>query len=240
MMGFFATFLATTTSSSSDDPFETVSDFFSSGAWSVIQLVFQAFVVLMWLALIYWTYQDARRRIREPALIAGSVALSVLIPYLGSLIYLVVRPPEYLIEARERELELMELERRMGELGDSEGQRLVGRILARERGGDPEDPAVRSELKKAGLATREELQDIDLRLTELEFRLGNSNDVGSTTSISSSSRFSEPAPDSTAPTPVITDDDDSPRRTPVITDDDDPPRRSRTRRRPKSKEREDG
>ena len=88
MMGFFATFLTTTSSSSSDDPFEAVSDFFSSGVWSVIQLVIQAFVVLMWLALIYWTYQDARRRIREPALIAGSVALSVLIPYLGSLIYL--------------------------------------------------------------------------------------------------------------------------------------------------------
>jgi hypothetical protein len=231
MMGFFATFLTTTSSSSSDDPFEAVSDFFSSGVWSVIQLVIQAFVVLMWLALIYWTYQDARRRIREPALIAGSVALSVLIPYLGSLIYLVVRPPEYLIEARERELELIELERRMGELGDSEGQALVGRILERERGGDPDDPAVRSELKKAGLATREELQDIDLRLTELEFRFGNSNDFAA------GAKVTGPPADSTAPTPVITDDDEPPSRSRV---DDEPPSRSRVRRRPKSKEREDG
>jgi hypothetical protein len=185
----------------------------------------------MWFALIYWTYQDARRRIREPALIAGSVALSVLIPYLGSLIYLVVRPPEYLIEARERELELMELERRMGELGDSEGQALVGRILERERGGDPDDPAVRSELKKAGLATREELQDIDLRLTELEFRFGNSNDFAA------GAKVTGPPADSTAPTPVITDDDEPPSRSRV---DDEPPSRSRVRRRPKSKEREDG
>lgn len=175
-MPFFAVPLTTTTSSSSDDPFEAVSDFFSSGAWSVVQLLIQGFIVLMWFALIWWTYQDARRRIREPIFIAGSVALSVLLPYLGSLIYLVVRPPEYLIEARERELELMELERRMGELGDSEGQRLVGRILARERGGGAEDPAVRSELKRAGLATREELQDLDLRLTEIEFRMANAGD----------------------------------------------------------------
>lgn len=163
--------LQTTTTSSSDDPFEAISGFFDSSLWSVGALVLQAFVVLMWVALCWWTFQDARRRIREPALIAGAVALSVLIPYLGSLIYLVVRPPEYLVEARERELELLELERRMGELGDSEGQRLVGRMLARERGDDPDDPSVRSALKKAGVATREELQDLDLRLTELEFRM---------------------------------------------------------------------
>ena len=123
-----------------------------------------------------WILQGVKRKrlvlVREPALIAGSVALSVLIPYLGSLIYLVVRPPEYLVEARERELELLELERRMGELGDSEGQRLVGRLLARERGDDPADEgSVRNALRKAGVATREELQDLDLRLTELEFRM---------------------------------------------------------------------
>jgi len=174
-MGFLLTAAGNTTTSASDDPFETVSNFFSSGTWEIVQLVVQAFVVLMWLALVWWTYQDARRRIREPALIAGAVALSVLIPYLGSLIYLVIRPPEYLVEARERELELMELERRLQELGDSEGQRMVGRILARERGGDPDDPAVRSELRRAGLATREELQDLDLRLTEIEFRLRNNS-----------------------------------------------------------------
>ena len=163
--------LQTTTSSGSDDPFEAISSFFDSSAWSVGWLIIQAFVVLMWLALCWWTFMDARRRIREPALIAGAVALSVLIPYLGSLIYLVVRPPEYLVEARERELELLELERRMGELGDSEGQRLVGRLLARERGGDPDEASVRTALRNAGAATREELQDLDLRLTDLEFRL---------------------------------------------------------------------
>ncbi len=164
--------LQTTTAASNDDPFEAISNFFDSGLWSVGWLIIQAFVVLMWIALCWWTFMDARRRIREPALIAGSVALSVLIPYLGSLIYLVVRPPEYLVEARERELELLELERRMGELGDSEGQRLVGRLLARERGDDPADEgSVRNALRKAGVATREELQDLDLRLTELEFRM---------------------------------------------------------------------
>ena len=60
------------------------------------------------------------------------MALSVLLPFLGSIIYLIVRPPEYLDEARERELELLALERRLGELGDEEGQEIVARMLARE------------------------------------------------------------------------------------------------------------
>lgn len=186
--------LQATSDSGSDDPFEAVSGFFDSQVWAVGWLVVQAFVVLMWLALCWWTFQDARRRIREPALIAGAVALSVLIPYLGSLIYLVVRPPEYLVEARERELELLELERRMGELGDSEGQRLVGRLLARERGDDPDDNNVRSALKRAGVATREELQDLDLRLTELEFRLRMVDRPG--TGDSGATRTTRPAPGS--------------------------------------------
>ena len=82
--------------------------------------------MLLWLALVYWTYQDARRRIEAPAPSRACVALSVLIPFLGTIIYLIVRPPEYLDEARERELELLALEQRLGELGDAEGQQIVG------------------------------------------------------------------------------------------------------------------
>ena len=93
--------------SSSDDPFESVSNFFDSGWWTAILLMLQVFVVLLWLALAWWTYQDSRRRFESPAAVAGCVALSVLLPFFGSIIYLIVRPPEYLDEARERELELL-------------------------------------------------------------------------------------------------------------------------------------
>ena len=158
--------------SDSDDPFESISNFFDSGWWSAISLMLQVFVVLLWLALVYWTYQDARRRFEPPAAIAGCVALSVLLPFLGSIIYLIVRPPEYLDEARERELELLALERRLGELGDEEGQEIVARMLAREglpSGGDP--ARVQSALHQVGLASQDEVRDLDLRLTELEFRM---------------------------------------------------------------------
>lgn len=155
---------------SESDPFSSISDFFDSSTWSLIAFALQVFVVLLWLALVWWTYQDARRRIESPALVAGAVALSVLLPFLGAIIYLIVRPPEYLLETRERELELIALEQRLGAMGDEEGQRMVGRILGREAGAGP-DAALQSALRQAGVATRDDLRDLDIRLTELEYRL---------------------------------------------------------------------
>jgi hypothetical protein len=165
------TLQAGTNTSSNSDPFESISSFFDSGLWSFITILLRIFVVLLWLALAYWTYQDARRRIESPGVVAACVALSVLIPFLGSIIYLIVRPPEYLDEARERELELLALEQRLGELGDTEGQQIVGRMLAREglAGGDP--AAMQRALRQAGVASADDVRDLDQRLTELEFRL---------------------------------------------------------------------
>lgn len=164
--------LQATTDPATSDPFESIGDFFDSGLWGVISVMLRLFVVALWAALVWWTYQDARRRIESPGLVAASTALSVLLPFLGTVIYLIVRPPEYLDEARERELELLALEHRLGELGDAEGQQIVGRILAREGLGSGGDPAVvRRALRQAGVASLDDVRDIDQRLTELEFRL---------------------------------------------------------------------
>lgn len=74
------------------------------------------FLVVIWLALVYWTYADARRRIADPMLIACSAAAS-LFPFVGTLVYMIVRPPEYLEDVRERELEIQAAEARLAELG---------------------------------------------------------------------------------------------------------------------------
>ena len=172
ILGFGAQAAQPTTTSGSDDPFASISDFFDSGLWSAISLLLQVFVVLLWLALAYWTYQDARRRIESPPVVAACVALSVFIPFLGSIIYLIVRPPEYLDEARERELELLALEQRLGELGDQEGKEIVGRLLAREGLPVGSDAAgVQRSLRQAGVASIQDVKDLDLRLSELEFRM---------------------------------------------------------------------
>lgn len=63
------------------------------------------FLIVVYLALIYWTYLDARRRIEDPVLIACATAASVF-PYLGTIVYTILRPPEFLEDRDERELEL--------------------------------------------------------------------------------------------------------------------------------------
>ena len=72
-------------------------------------------LVVIWLALIYWTYADARRRIADPMLIACATCAS-LFPFNGTVVYLIVRPPEYLDDVRERELEMQAAEARLHQL----------------------------------------------------------------------------------------------------------------------------
>jgi RNA polymerase subunit RPABC4/transcription elongation factor Spt4 len=92
------------------DPFQVISNFLDSPILRISgQLVVLLFVVL-WVALVYWTYTDAGRR-GATSLLWGIVA--VVFPYVGTLIYLIVRPPEYLDESRERELETAVLEREL-------------------------------------------------------------------------------------------------------------------------------
>src|SRR5436853_4236817 len=74
------------------------------------------FLVVIWLALVYWTYADARRRIADPLLVGCATAAS-LFPFVGTIVYMIVRPPEYLADVHERELEIQAAEARLAELG---------------------------------------------------------------------------------------------------------------------------
>src|SRR5918995_4840134 len=74
------------------------------------------FLVVIWLALVYWTYADARRRMLDPMLIGCATAAS-LFPFVGTLVYVIVRPPEYLDDVRLRELEMTAAEARLADLG---------------------------------------------------------------------------------------------------------------------------
>jgi RNA polymerase subunit RPABC4/transcription elongation factor Spt4 len=75
------------------------------------------FVVLIWLALVYYTFADARRRISDWILIATATIAALVLPFAGTIIYMVVRPPEYLDDVRERELEMQAAEARLLQSG---------------------------------------------------------------------------------------------------------------------------
>ncbi len=89
----------------------------SSGVNLAINLLI-LFLVVIWLALIYWTFADARRRIADPMLIGCATAAS-LFPYVGTVVYMILRPPEYLDDVRERELEMQAAEARLHSLNYS-------------------------------------------------------------------------------------------------------------------------
>jgi hypothetical protein len=102
------------TTTTSDDVFTRVGNFFDSGTWLVIRNLLIFFVIVFWLAWAYWVYKDARRRIEDPWLVAMAAILG-LVPFIGPLVYLFFRPPEYLEDRRERELEIRAMEEQIGQ-----------------------------------------------------------------------------------------------------------------------------
>jgi hypothetical protein len=72
------------------------------------------FLVVLWIALVYWTYADAKRRIEDPMLV-GCAGAAALFPFIGTIVYMIVRPPEYLEDRHERELEIAAAQARLHE-----------------------------------------------------------------------------------------------------------------------------
>jgi double zinc ribbon protein len=86
----------------------------SSGLNLAVDLLL-LFVVVLYVALVYWTYADARRRIADPVMV-GCATCASLFPFVGTIIYMILRPPEYLEDVRERELEMQAAEARLHDL----------------------------------------------------------------------------------------------------------------------------
>ena len=94
--------------------FSGVHSFFHSGTWKALELALIAFVVVFWLATVFWVWKDASRRIDDDRLLALATLIGAVPPFVGPLIYMLFRPPEYLEDVRERELEIRAIESRLG------------------------------------------------------------------------------------------------------------------------------
>jgi Double zinc ribbon len=70
---------------------------------------------VLYLSLIFWTFADARRRIDDPLLVMCAT-LASFFPFVGTIVYLIVRPPEFLDDVRLRELEMTAAEARLASL----------------------------------------------------------------------------------------------------------------------------
>ena len=84
--------------------------------WILLRNIGIGVVVVLWLATAFWTFKDARRRIRDPWLLTLATLIGLFPPFLGPIIYLFFRPPEYLQDVHERELEIKAMEQRLAQL----------------------------------------------------------------------------------------------------------------------------
>ena len=101
--------------SGDSDFFDSLHDFFfGSGASSVARNAGIFLLIVFWLAVGYWVFKDARRRIEDPWLVGAATVLGVVPPFVGALIYMLFRPPEYLDDVCERELEIRAMEESLG------------------------------------------------------------------------------------------------------------------------------
>ena len=83
---------------------------------TIFAAVLGALLAALWLSLIIWAFRDMRHRSRDPFAQILAAILVALLPFVGLIIYLILRPPETLAEAYERALEeealLQEIEER--------------------------------------------------------------------------------------------------------------------------------
>jgi len=90
---------------------ETITSFLT-----IFAAVMGALLAALWLSLIIWAFRDMRARSRDPfAQILAALVVAAL-PFVGLIIYFILRPPETLAQAYERALEeealLQEIEER--------------------------------------------------------------------------------------------------------------------------------
>ena len=77
-----------------------------SGTLDVIVQLVVLGAIVVWLALVWYTYADARRRLEDRLLVRTATVAALIFPLIGTVVYVIVRPPEYLEDRLERELEM--------------------------------------------------------------------------------------------------------------------------------------
>ena len=73
---------------------------------TLVVLAIVLYIGVLWLALAFSVIRDARRRAMSQALLLVSLVLAFVPPFMGALVYFVLRPPHTIDEERALELEL--------------------------------------------------------------------------------------------------------------------------------------
>jgi len=87
--------------------FENIMNFFKLPIWKYMIYGIVFILVIIWLSFVYWTFRDARLR-NTNAIFWALIVL--ILNYLGLIIYLILRPPEFIEDVVERDLEIKKTE----------------------------------------------------------------------------------------------------------------------------------
>lgn len=87
--------------------FENIINFFKLPIWRFMIYGIVFILAIIWLSFVYWTYRDARLR-NTSAIFWAAVVL--VLNFLGLIIYLIIRPPEFIEDIVERDLEIKRME----------------------------------------------------------------------------------------------------------------------------------
>ena len=77
-----------------------------NSAATITILAIVGYIGVLWLALAFSVIRDARRRSMSQVMFGVAIALAFVPPFLGALVYFVLRPPRTIDEERALELEL--------------------------------------------------------------------------------------------------------------------------------------
>ncbi len=80
-------------------------DFLSSDTFGTVKIAVLAYFSLLWLAIIIWVTRDVLQRSKSILFQAFSILLVIIVPILGVLLYLIVRPGKTRTERYYEELE---------------------------------------------------------------------------------------------------------------------------------------
>ena len=85
-------------------------DFISSDTFETLKIGILGYFALLWLSIIIWVTKDALQRSNSIIFQAFSIMLNIVVPFLGVLLYLIIRPAKTRSEVYYEELERNMLE----------------------------------------------------------------------------------------------------------------------------------
>lgn len=112
---------------------EEITDILTSTPVKLTVMFLIVSAVMIYIASLYWVYQDINRRTKNPVIQGISIAVSLL-PYFGVIIYLFIRPPMTILERKIQKLDALILRKiAQGELPLSAYQEIGSPAVARKR-----------------------------------------------------------------------------------------------------------